>query len=371
VLKESEAVKAIIERARAALWCLVKGRPGFEDVLTNHPQPVETIIKAIYFCLQERYNIEYGREPRYYAAEWQVVRFPHEVIRGLEATCIDLALLLAACLENRHLNPVIIIVRTGIDADGYEIHHALISCWLDKPQMIRPIGRNGHRVKQWVEQGQLLLLNSVGFAHGQEADELFGECQAKGKEYLDKACARQDDHDFVYALDICAARYAGIEPMPFGRGIQFDHLAWLAMSRARREAEELQSKNIGARHLLLGLLSRGNGRLSQAIAGLGKDAKEMARIARESIRRATTPRPFLLENDDWRAVLRRAKDIARQMDVMLVTEDDLAIALLKTQSKLDEVFAKVNLTRDQCLLELEKLLRASPLASEWRSSEGV
>ncbi len=369
VLNESEAVKAIIERARAALWCLVKERASFLDVLNNHPNPVETIVKAIYFCLQERFNLEYGREPRYYADHWQIVRFPHEVIRGLEGTCIDLALLFVACLENRHLNPVIIIVRTGVE-DGYEIHHALIGCWLDEPMMVTPIELDGHRVKQWVEQGQLLLLNSVGFAHGQEADELFGESRTTGKTYLDKACARQDNHDFLYALDICAARYAGIEPMPFGGGLQFDRSAWLAIFRARREAETLQSPFVGARHLLLGLLSLENGLMRQVCARFGEGlADEMAELTRATFPRSGRTQRALPEAEDWQAVMQLAEEIAGQGSAKLVTECVLARALLETPTQVNRVLAGVGLQREQCLDELRALCGEGRVESAWRSSD--
>ena len=103
VLKESDAVKEVIGRALATVRYLARGCNSFEDILEHHPDPVVTTVKVLYDCLQERYEIKYGREPRYYGTDWQMIRFPADVLdpKTLEGTCIDLALLLAACLENR------------------------------------------------------------------------------------------------------------------------------------------------------------------------------------------------------------------------------------------------------------------------------
>ena len=365
VLKESKAVRKVIKRARVALSCLVKERQGFENVLTAHPEPARTIIKAIYFCLQERYDIDYGREPRYYAREWQVVRFPDELLQNLEGTCIDLALLLAACLENRHLNPVIVIVRTGLF-----IYHALVGCWTKKPLSAEPIIKDGGRLQQLVEEEELLLLDSVGIARGKQSYESFAECESKGKEYLDEACAGYYGHEFMYAIDICAARYRGYEPMPFGGGIEFERGAWMAIFRARREAERLRSSALGVRHLLLGLLSLENSLLEQTITKMGEGSAERVRVTAErSVSSDEKGQRILRETDDWRGVMKRARKKARERGDELVTEANLTRALLETPGNLDKVLGMEGLSRDRCLANFQMLIEGGPVESMWHSSK--
>jgi len=67
-------------------------------------------------------------------------------------------------------------------------------------------------------------------------------------------------------------------------------------------------------------------------------------------------------------VIRRAKDVADGSGSLLVTEVDLAIALLETPSQVDKVLEREGLSRQQCLNELYALCGEGPIPSEWHSS---
>ena len=373
VMPHSDAVAEIKSRARFELQRLLKGVKGWADAIeSSDPKATEKTLKALYLCLQERYGITYEYEPRTYAPDWQMVRFHQEVLADLEGTCIDLALLFAACLESIHRDPLIIIVKIGRDPkSGVDLQHAVIGCWRNGI----PVGRNGTplwgpiisdeaRVRNWVESGEILILDSKGFPQTKEFPEgmPFSECQKKGIDYV-------KNYPLFYAVDVVTARDAGITPMPFGKGAQFDRSAWLATFRASREAERLQSPAVGARHLLLGLLSLDDGLMGQVFAQFGKGvAGNVAKSVRASLRHTEAARRPLPKTNDWQAVIRRAKEIAASNSSLLVTEADLATALLETPSQVDKVLEREELSRQRCLDKLGALHGKGATPSEWHDS---
>jgi hypothetical protein len=273
--------------------------------------------------------------------------------------------LFAACLEHVFLDPVIILIETAP-----RMQHALIGCWRSESLLQQPLVRNGSQVKQWMDAGELILLDSIGFAYGKSAEQTFLKCRNKGRAYLNKACDGQNGYRFLSALDVIAARYNNkIMPMPFGKGLQYDRTASLALFRARREAEELHSPARGARHLLLGLLSLENGLMRQVCKDL---ADKLAERTRKSLSPLKRTRRTSLMTEDWKAVMRRVEENAARSSRMLVTEAELATALLETPSKVENMLARVGLSGQQCLEELRILLGESGIPSvipsEWQSS---
>jgi ATP-dependent Clp protease ATP-binding subunit ClpA len=155
--------------------------------------------------------------------------------------------------------------------------------------------------------------------------------------------------------------------MQFGKGVQFDRAAWLAKFRAKREAEKLQSESVGARHLLLGLLSLDNGLMRQVFAQFGDDvADKVIDVARKSLKPTASPKRSLSEDKNWQAVMKRAEGLARE--TALMTETDLATALLETPSRVDEVLKRVGLTQQQCLDKLRALIAKGVITSGWHSA---
>jgi ATP-dependent Clp protease ATP-binding subunit ClpA len=156
--------------------------------------------------------------------------------------------------------------------------------------------------------------------------------------------------------------------MPFGKGIQFDRMAALAVFRARREAEALRSPMVGARHLLLGLLGLENGLLRQVFGHFGEDlAENITGWTRASLPQISRDRHRWLETKDWSAVILLAKDKAARSGTSLVTEAELVTALLELPTRVDSVLKRGGVTRQQCL-ELLQGLVGTRVSSEWRNS---
>jgi pSer/pThr/pTyr-binding forkhead associated (FHA) protein len=371
VLHEADGVKEIVGHAETTLRCLVRNATTFVDVRTRHANPVPTIVKALYFCLQERYAIAYSWEPRFYGSDWQPIRFPVHVLAELEGTCIDLALLFAACLENRHLSPVIVIVQTGITAEGYILQHALVGCWNGPTRPGVAIEKDGRRILEWVKKKELILLDSVGFARGKDADQLFTRCQKSALNILERACARKKGHAFRYAVDIEAARDTGCEPLPFGAAMDFDRTAWRARLEARREAARLGNPDLGARHLLLGLLRLENSLLKQVLESLSEGlAETVTSLTRSSLGTtgSASPQPPWQTTQQHDEVLQAARQQAREEKRGLVGEADLVRALLQTADNVKQVLAKAAVRPEQCLEALQVVVAGGRIPSVWHSS---
>ncbi|HYT92205.1 MAG TPA: FHA domain-containing protein, partial [Gemmataceae bacterium] len=262
VLPNCRTVNTIVARARVRLRRYLPGVAGFADaVVSATPDACERICKAIYQTLRRRRPaIAYEWEPPTYA-DWQLLRLPREVLVDREGTCIDLAVLFAACLENVHLHPLILFISTGKDGGtGTDIQHALMGCWQPGKWAAGSAILNGATTRRLVDKGDILVLESQGFPQTNPFPEgmTFEECGRRGLALVQK-------HGALYALDVRGARERGLMPLPLGSGLQYDREAALALARAEREAAALTSSAVGVRHLLLALLATSESPLWQAL----------------------------------------------------------------------------------------------------------
>jgi len=130
----------------------------------NAGDDVHTILETIYEALCTRYNIRYAKEAPSYELESQVIRPPHRVIPNPRrktgaGTCVDLALLLASCLENLHLQPLILLLR---EKERDSTRHAILGCWTEIGERFEPILTNQSQIEQLVKKGRLILLEPTG-----------------------------------------------------------------------------------------------------------------------------------------------------------------------------------------------------------------
>ncbi|MCG7963040.1 MAG: hypothetical protein N0E54_10110, partial [Candidatus Thiodiazotropha taylori] len=80
--------------------------------------PVDTQVRTIWSALVLDHRLQYINPPPSYYAKAQRVRSPSEVLRRSHGTCIDLTLLLAACLEYIEIHPVLFLIE-GHAFPGY------------------------------------------------------------------------------------------------------------------------------------------------------------------------------------------------------------------------------------------------------------
>jgi hypothetical protein len=81
-----------------------------EGSVAERARNVDAQVQAIWWALVNDYALSYINPPPSFSASAQRLRTPSETIGGKRGTCIDLALLLAACLEYVEIYPVIFML---------------------------------------------------------------------------------------------------------------------------------------------------------------------------------------------------------------------------------------------------------------------
>jgi hypothetical protein len=118
VLPRDPAVLAIVDVAQKYLQALRDdsgvGFDGYQSFDPDEEDPwlgVEMQVRALWSTLAFEMSIAYVNPPPVFSEQSQRLRSPGEVVRGKRGTCIDLALLLAACLEYLDIHPVIFVLK--------------------------------------------------------------------------------------------------------------------------------------------------------------------------------------------------------------------------------------------------------------------
>jgi hypothetical protein len=125
VIPRDPAVVEIIRTARRYLVALrddpTAGFDGYQAYDQKADDPwalIDAQVQAIWTALVNDYRLQYINPPPSYSKQGQRLRTPSEVVASNSGTCLDLALLLASCLEYIDVYPVIVLL-TGHAFVGY------------------------------------------------------------------------------------------------------------------------------------------------------------------------------------------------------------------------------------------------------------
>ena len=146
VLPRDPAVEGIIGRARRHLVKLQKDRnASFDGYQSGEDDPrlTDQQVKALWTALVKDYKLLYINPPPSYSDRTQRLRTPSEIVTSKSGTCVDLALLLASCLEYMDIYPVVVLL-TGHAFVGYwrtERFHQRFCTVSDVPDLGIEIGR--------------------------------------------------------------------------------------------------------------------------------------------------------------------------------------------------------------------------------------
>lgn len=276
------------------------------------------IAKVFYDCLCKSYDIRYAYQAPSFEFDSQVIRPPHRVIpnppeiRG-EGTCIDLALLMAACLEYVRLQPLVFLVK-----ENDRVQHAFIGCWTDVTERYEPILTDFEKLKKALETQKLLILETTGIT------DRWGK-KLSFEEAVNTAKAHFTPEEFIFALDVAAARQT-VVPLQFPMNPNVMRIIRKGEALARREG----SQKLETRHILLGFLQEGNKSVREIIRQAGVDAS-LSDSGFQTVRgyEGSIPRPTI----NYRRLLEDARFIAGDSGVKFVEEEHLFYALLLSQSE--------------------------------------
>lgn len=334
---------------------------------STQPDRIDKIAEAIFRCLKDHYNLTYDYEPPSWESLSQRVRFPDEVLADGRATCIDLALLFASTLEkvlvSNPAQPVLLILRNQMQGE----QHALSGCWRSAPGSIEPIIVNRRQVMDWVEQGNLLLLDVTGVAKENpfgSSKLAFEECQARARAQLAQAQS-------VLGLNLAAIRpdyqssRPGITPLPFlGRELPYGERALRALALARQVWESSPTQRIQSAHLLLGLLGIEGGAAAEFFGAIAEQKRNPALhpslLSQYLIRKllsVAAPLPMeYCETDSYSAAKAGCRQEARTLGALFVDDLHLLFALFRHPSEfLSKALKKMGASPWECLQLLEEM----------------
>jgi hypothetical protein len=208
------------------------GFDGYQSLDPRAAEPaaeVDRQVQAIWATIVHELDLGYINPPPSYstAMDSQRLRTPSMIVRDRSGTCIDLALLLAACCELVDVYPVIFLLKDHAfpgywRQDRFQQKFIEISDeFVDEMAQEEPhktSAPGAQRVPWWfrdtayaeivrqVKLGNLVPLESVWLTEHSG----FWEAVDGGKDNLKKPSR------FHSMLDIARAREAGVTPLPFG-----------------------------------------------------------------------------------------------------------------------------------------------------------
>jgi hypothetical protein len=142
VLPRDPAVIDVIDSAQRYLMALLDdGQAGFDGYQSlgasdsaEADEVVDLQVQAIWSALVYDRALYYINPPPTYTPGSQRVRTPSEVLLTKRGTCIDLALMVAACLEFIEIYPVIILLKGHAFPAYWRSHAAWKAFWQGRPE---------------------------------------------------------------------------------------------------------------------------------------------------------------------------------------------------------------------------------------------
>ncbi len=194
ILPNDPAVMTILDRA-SDLLRENTGRAGFNGYQDKSRKRAWEQIAAIYRAIAG-FGIRYINPPASFENTGQKVRFPSDILAQRFGTCLDLALLFAACCEQVGLHPLI-LVHEG---------HAYAGCWLLDRTLAEPAGDDLQHIRKLETDELITVLETTHLAS--ESAGTLGDAEFLARPHL------QTTLPFRLALDVRRARIARIHPLP-------------------------------------------------------------------------------------------------------------------------------------------------------------
>ena len=193
VLPNDDAVQTILARAGALLEEST-GQSALDGYQSKDPKRVLRIAEAIHRAIAAE-GITYANPPASFESAGQRVRFPSRILGTRLATCLDLALLESACLEQAGLHPIVVVTEG----------HAMAAAWLVERNFNTPVVDEFARFGKRVELTEIVVMDSVTVTA--EPSPGFDGARAQAGARLENPA------EFLCAVDVARARLGGVRPI--------------------------------------------------------------------------------------------------------------------------------------------------------------
>lgn len=154
-------------------------------------------VSAIYSTVAAE-NLQYAEPPASFGSDGQKIRTADRILESRVATCLDLTMLFASCLEQAGLRPVVL----------FKEGHAWIGVWLHSACFPDPLTDDVQAVRKRVDSGEFLAFETTGVAQHHSHRFSLRLALERGQALL------QEKDTFRYAVDIHRAREVQIKPLP-------------------------------------------------------------------------------------------------------------------------------------------------------------
>ena len=149
VLPNDPAVDVVNHAASAKLQ--VAGRnPALDGYTSGQRERVWECIEALWGAISDL-NIAYALPPTSFERDGQKVRLPGDIVRARVGTCLDTTLLFAACMEQMHLRPLVVLFEG----------HALVGVWLEEADIAEAKVQEPQALRKRLALGELVLIETT------------------------------------------------------------------------------------------------------------------------------------------------------------------------------------------------------------------
>lgn len=188
------AVDRLLKAAAQALQAA--GKSGSIDGYTHGAKRAWELTSSIWTAVIQR-QLHYALPPASFERTGQKVRSASQVLDAGLATCLDLTLLFAACLEQAHLNPLLIFTRG----------HAFVGVWLRDEEFSNATIDDITAIRKRMKLQEMVVFETTLAAQGQ----LVGFGQAV--EHANRQLSEEEEAKFELVVDVKRARMLRIRPL--------------------------------------------------------------------------------------------------------------------------------------------------------------
>jgi hypothetical protein len=175
------------------------GSPGLDGYQSKEEERVRKMAAAVYAAFQ-RSDITYVNPPASFEALGQKIRTPKQIAGASMGTCLDLAVLAAACLEQCGLHPLVILVEG----------HALAGVWLRNDRFPEPTQSEPMSILKRVELGEIAVFDPTAATSRETIS--FESAEQMAFRRISKV------ETFLVAVDVATSRQHVLLPLPTGDG---------------------------------------------------------------------------------------------------------------------------------------------------------
>lgn len=166
---------------------------GFSGYQEKDGKKILRVAAAIYNSVS-MLGLSYSVSPASFEIYGQKIRFPEKIAESIMGNCLDLSLLLAACLEGAGINPIIVFTEGHAFAGFWLKDESFPLNWIDE---LLPL-------KKRVELGEICVFETTVLTGGKTD---FDTARSIAENKL-------TENDFVGLLDVKRSRSHNIRPLP-------------------------------------------------------------------------------------------------------------------------------------------------------------